>query len=37
MFDLKTVKRFTGLSREEIIEIMHNYGELKSKYYPEEK
>ena len=32
MFDVKTVGRLSGLEKEEIIEIMKNYGTLKDKY-----
>jgi hypothetical protein len=35
MFDVRFVSELTGLDREQIIEIMHGYTELKSKYYPE--
>ena len=32
MFDVKTVSDLSGLEKEEIMEIMKNYGELKDKY-----
>ena len=32
MFDVKTVGDLSGLEKEEIMEIMKNYGELKDKY-----
>ena len=32
MFDVKTVGDLSGLEKEEIMEIMKNYGELKEKY-----
>ena len=32
MFDVKTVGDLSGLEKEEIIEIMKNYGTLKDKY-----
>ena len=32
MFDVKTVSQLPGLEKEEILEIMKNYGELKDKY-----
>jgi hypothetical protein len=35
MYALKTVEAYTGLEKSEIVEIMHNYKELKAKYYPE--
>lgn len=35
MFNFRMVMELTSLSREQIIEIMHNYSELKKKYYPE--
>jgi hypothetical protein len=37
MYVLKTVMNYTGLEKEQIVEIMHNYKELKAKYYPEVK
>ena len=32
MFDVKTVGQLSGLEKEEIMEIMKNYGTLKDKY-----
>ena len=32
MFDVRTVGELSGLEKEEILEIMKNYGELKDKY-----
>ena len=32
MFDVKTVSQLSGLNKEEIMEIMKNYGTLKDKY-----
>jgi hypothetical protein len=32
MFDVKTVGELSGLEKEEIMEIMKNYGTLKDKY-----
>jgi len=32
MFDVRTVGELSGLEKEEIMEIMKNYGELKDKY-----
>ena len=32
MFDVKTVGDLSGLKKEEIMEIMKNYGTLKDKY-----
>ena len=32
MFAVNTVKQLTGLSKEQILEIMRNYSELKRKY-----
>ena len=32
MFDVKTVGDLSGLEKEEIMEIMKNYGTLKDKY-----
>tara|TARA_R110000737_G_scaffold113493_1_gene146632 strand:+ start:138 stop:359 length:222 start_codon:yes stop_codon:yes gene_type:complete len=32
MFDVKTVGQLSGLEREEIMEIMKNYGTLNDKY-----
>ena len=32
MFDVKTVGQLSGLEKEQIMEIMTNYGELKDKY-----
>ena len=32
MFDVKTVSDLSGLEKEEIMEIMKNYGTLKDKY-----
>jgi len=32
MFDVRTVSELSGLSREQILEIMKNYGELEKKY-----
>ena len=32
MFDVRTVQSLSGLNKEEIMEIMKNYGELKDKY-----
>jgi hypothetical protein len=32
MFDVKTVGQLSGLEKEEIMEIMKNYSELKDKY-----
>ena len=32
MFDIGNVMTYTGLSREQIVEIMHNYSELKRQY-----
>ena len=32
MFDVRTVSELSGLEKEEILEIMKNYGELKDKY-----
>ena len=32
MFDVRTVGQLSGLEKEQIIEIMKNYGELKDKY-----
>jgi len=32
MFDVKTVGQLSGLEKEEIMEIMKNYGALKDKY-----
>ena len=32
MFDVKTVGELSGLEKEEIIEIIKNYGTLKDKY-----
>ena len=32
MFDVKTVGRLSGLEKEQIMEIMKNYGTLKDKY-----
>ena len=32
MFDVKTVGRLSGLEKEEIMEIMKNYGTLNDKY-----
>jgi hypothetical protein len=32
MFDLRNVKALTGLNKEQIMEIMSNYGELEEKY-----
>ena len=32
MFDVRTVGQLSGLEKEEILEIMKNYGELKDKY-----
>ena len=32
MFDVRTVQSLSGLNKEEIMEIMKNYGELKAKY-----
>lgn len=37
MFHIRVVSELTDLTEEEIHEIMHNYAELKSKYYPELK
>jgi len=35
MFNLRVVQQLTDLTVEQIKEIMHNYEELKEKYYPE--
>ena len=32
MFDVRTVQSLSGLNKEEIMEIMKNYGTLKDKY-----
>ena len=32
MFDVRTVGELSGLEKEEILEIMKNYGTLKDKY-----
>jgi hypothetical protein len=32
MFNIRLVEDLTGLSREKIMEIMHNYSELKEKF-----
>ena len=32
MFDVQMVSGLSGLNKEEIMEIMKNYGELKEKY-----
>ena len=32
MFDLRNVTSLTGLDKEQIMEIMSNYGELEEKY-----
>ena len=32
MFDVRTVGQLSGLEKEQIMEIMTNYGELKDKY-----
>ena len=32
MFDVRTVGELSGLEKEEIMEIMKNYGTLKDKY-----
>ena len=32
MFDVRAVGELSGLEKEEILEIMKNYGELKDKY-----
>ena len=32
MFDVKTIGQLSGLEKEQIMEIMTNYGELKDKY-----
>ena len=32
MFDVRNVTALTGLNKNQIIEIMSNYGELKEKY-----
>ena len=32
MFNVKMVEMLSGLEREEIIEIMENYGDLQTKY-----
>ena len=32
MFDVQMVSGLSGLNKEEIMEIMKNYGELKDKY-----
>ena len=32
MFDVRNVTALTGLSKEQILEIMTNYGTLKEKY-----
>jgi hypothetical protein len=32
MFDLRNVIALTGLNKEQIMEIMSNYGELEEKY-----
>ena len=37
MFDVKTVGDLSGLEKEEIMEIMKNYGELKEKPIKERK
>ena len=33
MFDVQMVSGLTGLNKEQIMEIMKNYNELKDKYY----
>ena len=32
MFDTKTVSEYSGLSKEDIVFVMDNYGELSDKY-----
>ena len=32
MFDVRTVQMLSGLSKEEILDIMHNYSYLKTKF-----
>jgi hypothetical protein len=34
MFNFRVVSQLTDLNKEQITEIMHNYSELKKKYYP---
>jgi len=37
MFDARTVSKLSGLTREQIIAIMHQYGELKKQFKAEGK